>query len=107
MNQNDFRKIAEMAVKPFMDKLVDTLVESKDILESSFPPQFPMEERSKIFNQMINDSLASITKVFEAMDLEKIKSDLEKRFKDGVNDQTEKDEQECNFNLRENGTVSE
>lgn len=106
MNQNDFRKIAEAAVKPFMDKLVDTLVESKDILESSFPPQFPMEERSKIFNQMINDSLASITKVFEAMDLEKIKSDLEKRFKDGVNDQTE-EEQECNFNLRENGTVSE
>jgi hypothetical protein len=105
MNQNDFRKIAEAAVKPFMDKLVDTLVESKDILESSFPPQFPMEERSKIFNQMINDSLSSITKVFEAMDLEKIKSDLEKRFKDGVNDQ--KEEQECNFNLRENGTVSE
>ena len=106
MNQSDFRKIAEMAVTPFMDKLVDTLVESKDILESSFPPQFPMVERSKIFNQMINDSLASITKVFEAMDLEKIKSDLEKRFKDGVNDQTE-EEQECNFNLRENGTVSE
>ena len=92
MNQDEFRSKVEEAIKPFTEELVNKIVGSKEILETKFPPQIPMKERSDIFNLMIKNSLAPLMNTLNAIDLEKIKSELEQRFKEGVYDQSKEEQ---------------
>ena len=79
-SDEQFRKDVEESLQPLVKKLTDNILETKHILETKFPDDMPMEQRSDIMGQVIKHQAESLVKMVDAIDLEKVKDELDKKF---------------------------
>lgn len=81
MEEDNFRKTVEEMVQPLTGRLVDLFVEAKETIENSFPKEVPMEQRTTMLSNIIQNQIQSLYKSFELIDLEKAKEEIEKIYK--------------------------